>query len=81
MKYALMILQLFPAIIAAIKSLEEFLPVDGAGKEKLDIIKKTLEIADSTSKEIWPMLEKIIGLLVSAANTLGIFKKKDNTVA
>lgn len=76
MKFALMLLQLLPSIISAIKAIEEFMPVDGAGKEKLEIIKKTLEIADSKSAEIWPMIERVVAVIVNTANRLGIFKKK-----
>lgn len=67
---------MFPAIIAAIKSLEEFLPADGAGKAKLDIIRQVIEITYEASKEVWPYIEKTIEILVSAANSLGVFKKR-----
>jgi len=75
MKIALMILQLFPAIVGAVKALEEFIPVSGAGKEKLAIIRTLLEETYGDVKEIWPTIERLIAALVSAANALGIFKK------
>jgi len=76
MKIALLILQMFPAIIAAIKSLEEFLPAEGQGKVRLDVIRQVIEITYEASKEIWPFIEKTIEILVKAANSLGVFGKK-----
>lgn len=75
MKIALIILQMFPMIVSAIKSLEEIFPVAGAGKEKLEIIKTLLEGAYGDIKEIWPIVEKLIAKIVAAANALGVFNK------
>jgi hypothetical protein len=75
MKYALMILQMIPAIISSIKSIEEFLPASGIGKEKLAIIRAALENTYDNVKDIWPAIEKVVGLLIDLANSTGVFKK------
>lgn len=75
MKTALLVLQFFPALIAAIKSLEEMFPVSGAGKEKIGIIREVVQATYDGANEILPALEKAVEVIVKAANTLGVFKK------
>ncbi len=75
MKYALMILQMIPAIIGAIKSIEEFLPATGIGKEKIAVIRASLESTYDGVSEVWPAVEKVVGMLVTLANSTGVFKK------
>jgi len=76
-------LNLLPTIIATIKAIEMAVPESGKGKEKLEIIKTTLENAykaatDVTVKfeTIWPVLSSMISAIVSLLNAAGIFKKK-----
>ena len=84
MKTLLAILKLFPAIIAAVRAIEEAVPITGAGKDKLDlildIIKSVYDSANDLQDEFaWDKLSgiviSIIGKLVSMFNALGIFKK------
>ena len=75
MKYALMLLQLIPALIQAVKSIEEFYPGAGQGKEKIAIIRELMESSYSEIKDAWPAIEKAVAMIVSLANTVGIFKK------
>lgn len=72
---AVAILKLIPVVIAMIKSVEEFLPVSGMGKEKLELVRTTLESTYEHAKEVWPTLEKVISQLISLANAFGVFKK------
>ena len=74
MKTALMILQLIPAILGIITSLETAIPMSGQGKTKLDLVKSFVSISCDTAIEIWPAIEKMVASFVSVANTIGIFK-------
>lgn len=70
------ILNLLPAIIAAIKAIEEAIPGEGQGEKKLAAVRQILEIADGSMKDLWPKLSGIIGVLVGLLNTTGAFGKK-----
>ena len=76
METALNVFKFIPALIAAIKSLEEFMPVDGKGKEKLQMISDMFAATYENASAVWPYLAKIATILVTGANALGIFKKK-----
>jgi len=74
-KYILMFLQIIPAIVSAIKSIEEFLPVSGIGKEKLALIREGLTRIYGDLSGIWPAIETFVAGLVKLANDVGVFKK------
>lgn len=69
------ILNLIPAIITAIKAIEDAIPASGAGKEKLAALRQIIETAYGQSLTIWPILEKTISTLVELMNKTGSFKK------
>jgi len=71
---AIAVLELVPAIIKAIKGVEEAIPVSGQGAEKLALIKEILFSISSKAEEVWPAIEKAIGAIVAIFNKLGIFK-------
>lgn len=71
----IMVLKMFPVLITAIKSLEEFLPVSGAGKAKMDLIQQTLTDSYADIASIWPTIAKVIDGIVAIANQFGVFKK------
>jgi hypothetical protein len=79
MEDALTVVKLIPVVIAAVKSIEEFLPVSGAGKQKMDLVMNTVQEAFDNVTSAWPtiqpILEKLIAGLVSLANAFGVFKK------
>lgn len=77
MKYALLIIQMIPAIIDIIKKVEELYPETGAGKDKLLLVKSMLQAAYDNINDAWPQIEKIVGVVVDFANRFGIFKKAD----
>ena len=83
MEDALTIVKLIPVAIAAVKSIEEFLPVSGAGKQKMDLVMTTIQDAFDGVTAAWPtikpILEKFITGLVSLANSFGVFKKSTPT--
>jgi hypothetical protein len=80
MSKILMILQMVPAIIGIVKSVEEVFPEAGKGSEKLGLVREILSelYADITS--IWDPIEKVIAVFVSWANRFGLFSKDDDTV-
>jgi hypothetical protein len=69
------ILQLLPALINAIKAIEEAIPGEGKGELKLAAIRQILEVTSEYSSKLWPTLEKVIGVVVSTFNTTGVFNK------
>lgn len=75
------IITYLPMIIELIKTVEKEFPEAGLGKMKLDTVRTMLETAfdaaaDFNDKfdDIWPVLEKTIGKVVSFMNVTGMFK-------
>jgi hypothetical protein len=85
MKYLLLGLQLFPAILAAIRAAEEHVALPAAGSEKLAMVTGVVdEVYASVEDEIGKDYEKqsvvrlitgLVGRVVAVFNKLGIFKK------
>ena len=75
MKNFLVILQIVPALIQIIKTVEEMFPLPGAGKEKLTLVREMLSSIYAGLDEIWPVIETIVGKVVEFANNIGAFKK------
>lgn len=71
----LMVIKLLPALIEAIKVLESALPGVGQGEQKLVALRGILEAIDSNVKDLWPSIEKVVGVLVGVFNNTGVFKK------
>lgn len=72
------ILALLPAIIAAIRAVEEAIPGEGKGEAKLALIREILEkVYVSTDdltvefEKLWPVLVTAISAVVSAFNAAG----------
>jgi hypothetical protein len=79
------ILKLIPALIAAIKALEDAAPITGKGKEKLDTVVSIADLVyDSTAdlqkdmpkQKLIELIIGTVGKLVGFFNGLGIFSKK-----
>jgi len=70
MKTALAILQLIPAIIALIPSLNSFIPQGGQGAVKLELLKTILTETYDGISAIWPVIEKIVTALCTAKKTV-----------
>jgi len=90
MKKLTIILKIFPAILGAIKAVEEAIPLPGQGRKKLDLVLDVLRQAFDASKEIseafsWdgliavvvPMIARIVDL----HNELGLFTKSASSKA
>jgi hypothetical protein len=72
---AIAILNLVPAIIAAMKALEEAVPGKDLGGEKSAAIKAILEATNSQIAVYWPMIQKGIDILAGLFNKVGVFQK------
>lgn len=62
------VLRLLPAIVAAVKALEEALPVSGQGKNKLAALREIMVNVDAGVTAIWPMVETAVAAVVSLMN-------------
>ena len=69
------LLQLLPAIITAIRAIEEAIPGKGQGEAKLAAIREILESVSGQVSALWPFIEKAISVLVSLFNKTGTFTK------
>lgn len=69
------LLQLLPAIITAIRAIEEATPGKGQGELKLAAIREILESVSGQVSALWPFIEKAISVLVSLFNKTGTFTK------
>jgi len=69
------VLQLLPALIAAIKAVEDAIPGSGKGEQKLEAIRQILITVDDSVGAIWPKIQAVIGVVVNLLNTTGVFKK------
>ncbi len=71
----MLVLKMLPVIIAAIKAIEEAIPGNGQGEQKLAMLRQILELADGTVTNIWPTIEGLVKVLVKTFNDTGVFKK------
>ncbi len=69
------ILQLIPALITALKAIEEAIPGSGKGEQKLSAIRGILEAVDGSITSLWPQISSVISVLVNLFNATGVFKK------
>lgn len=83
MKYFILALQLFPAILAAVKAAEMHITLPGSGSEKLALVTGVVEEAyesiadglreDFARESVTRLVVGIIGRVVAVFNRLGIF--------
>lgn len=69
------VLSLLPAIIEAVKAVENLVPGSGQGASKLQAIREILEAVSDQAATLWPEIQKVIGILVNLFNKSGIFQK------
>ena len=72
---ATIILNLLPALITAMKAIEEAIPGQGKGEDKLAAIRAILEATNAQIGALWPTIQTVIGVLVSLFNKTGAFTK------
>lgn len=75
MKSVLAILSIIPSIIEVIKMVEELLPESGKGAQKLALVKDIIGAVYEDIMDSWESIEKVVGVIVSWLNAMGIFKK------
>lgn len=66
---------LFLMLVECIKAAESLLPIPEAGKAKLEVVRESMEKIFGSLKDIWPVLEGMVTVFVTAANAFGVFKK------
>lgn len=78
-----LILSLLPLILDTIRAIEAALPAGGLGREKLALVRTTIESAYIAAGEaadsfetIWPALERTIGAAVALFNRTGLFSNE-----
>lgn len=76
------VLNLLPATIEAVKAIESALPESGKGKEKLELVRVTLQSAYTVGgatvdsfAAVWPALAAMVAGVVDLFNKIGSFKK------
>ena len=74
MNTVIAILQLLPALITAIKAIEDAIPGAGQGEQKLAAVRAILEAVDSGVAKLWPQISSVIGVLVGLFNSTKVFK-------
>lgn len=69
------VLSLLPAIIEAVKAVENLVPGSGQGASKLQAIREILEAVSDQAATLWPEIQKVIAVIVTLANKTGTFAK------
>lgn len=77
----LIIMRLLPAIVAAIKAIEEAVPGAGKGAEKLQAVRQIIETVDAAATALWPQIEAVVSVLVGLMNKTGVFAKPASTAS
>jgi hypothetical protein len=75
MNNLMMIVKLIPLLIQIIKAVENAIPGQGKGEAKLAMVRQLLEVADSSLNSIWPMVERVVGILVATFNKTNAWPK------
>lgn len=69
------ILSLIPTLISAVRAIEEAIPMSGQGKAKTEMVLQIVEATGEGAKEMLPVVQKAIGIVVGTLNSVGVFKK------
>ena len=72
---AVLMLNLIPALITAMKALEEAVPLPGQGDQKSAAIRAILEATNDKIDVYWPVIQKTINVLAVFFNKTGTFQK------
>ena len=77
MQVLLQVLALIPALITLIKEIEKVIPASGQGEAKLTAVRQILEAGYEGISAIWPVIEKVVAVLVGLFNSAGVFAKSE----
>lgn len=69
----MMMLNLVPALITAMKALEEAIPTSGLGEQKSQVIREILSATNDKIDVYWPAIQKTITVLAAFFNKTGTF--------
>jgi hypothetical protein len=78
------ILRIFPVVLAAVKAVEEAIPLPGQGKKKLDLVLDVIQSGYEAGSDLavaftWPKLVTLVSpmieKIVTLHNALGLFQK------
>lgn len=75
MQTLIMILNLIPSLIQAIRAIEDSIPGQGQGEQKLAAIRGILEAVEGSTKDLWPKIQPVIEVLVRLFNSTGVFRQ------
>lgn len=64
---------LIPTLIALVTAIEAAFPAGGNGALKLAFVKNALSEIDAGAGQYWPMVSKIVSLIVAMENVTGQF--------
>ena len=76
MQNILIVFQLLPALIAALKAVEDAIPGSGQGEAKLAAVLGMLQAVDEAYVKLWPQICGVVSALVTLFNTTGVFGTK-----
>lgn len=71
----LLIMKLIPVLIELIKAVEQVIPGEGKGEQKLVMVRELLEATDKQITAAWPAVAQVIAVLVKTFNATGEFNK------
>lgn len=69
------VLKLVPAIIDAMRALEQAVPESGYGNDKRNAIHDILAAINENIDKYWPTIEKVVSVLAGFFNKTGTFQK------
>lgn len=69
-----LMIHLLPLVTQMIRAAEQAVPERGQGQAKLALVRELLELADAGLTTAWPLIEKMIGVLVRTYNATGVFR-------
>jgi hypothetical protein len=75
MEKLITLMKLLPAIIAAVKAIEDAFPQGTKGAEKLEAVRQILQTLDDSTVSLWPQIAATIAVLVTQFNVMGVFTK------
>ena len=70
------VLAIIPALIKVMFAIEEAIPGQGKGEQKLAAVRGIVEASHAEATVLWPALEKSVTTLTSVFNSTEAFKKK-----
>ena len=79
-------IKLFPSLFEAVRHLEEAIPLPSTGRQKLELLLETVHAlydAEESVRQDFPweklaaLVTAVVGRIVAAMNTLGLFHHKD----